>query len=158
MLGTIGDERRMEGTVIADCVNVASRIENLNRILKTNALISEEIYYVVKDNPLFSFRFIGKFKVKGKEIPIKIYEFLNCYNKEIFNKKIKIKRYFEDFLEHFYKREFDEVKKISEKILLIDPEDEITKLYLDSIQNIEEGKKFKKNIYSFLENVNFFIL
>jgi len=35
-------------------------------------------------------------------------------------------------------------KFIATKILIVD--------------NIEEGKKFKKNIYSFLENVNFFIL
>lgn len=44
VLGTIGTSYRMEGTVLSDAVNIASRTETLNKTYSTNLLITHDTY------------------------------------------------------------------------------------------------------------------
>jgi hypothetical protein len=75
MLGTVGGDRRMDGTVISDVVNVTSRVENLTKIYGVPLLITDKTYSRLRDPSCFAIRKIEKeIIVKGKSKPIVIYE------------------------------------------------------------------------------------
>jgi len=72
VVGTLGNDLRVEFKAVGDTVNLASRMEGLAKPGTT--YITKDTYRFVKE--YFEFRALGEIKVKGKEKPIETYQVL----------------------------------------------------------------------------------
>lgn len=71
MAGDIGSRQKAEFGVIGDAVNVAARVESLTKEQKTDILITDEVFELVKDRVETEER--GEMKVKGHHRPVRIH-------------------------------------------------------------------------------------
>ena len=74
IVGSIGNDLRMDYTVIGDTINLASRMENMAK--PGTIFVSTDTYKMTRD--FFKFTPLGKLKVKGKEEPTEAYELIEA--------------------------------------------------------------------------------
>lgn len=79
MLGIIGEEHRMESTVISDAVNTASRLENLTKLFGVSIIVSQAALEAdpgCRQN--FELRYLGAIPLKGRSQGLGVYEVLHA--------------------------------------------------------------------------------
>ena len=102
--GNMGSEMRMNYTMMGDTVNLAARLESSAKQYGVYNFVGENIYEAAKDK--FIFRFLDFVKVKGKNIPVKVYELISI--KENPDKNIiNLVQNFEQGLDFYYQQDWD---------------------------------------------------
>jgi len=74
IVGSIGNDLRMDYTAIGDTTNLASRMESMAR--PGTVLVSADTHRMARD--FFKFEPLGKVEVKGKEAPLEAYQLIEA--------------------------------------------------------------------------------
>ncbi len=111
VVGNMGTDVRFDYTAIGDTVNLSSRLESLNKLYRTHIIVSQSTRQRIKDGT-FRFRELDMIRVKGKKIPITIYEVnpdLDDELIELFHKALSLYKSceFKKALEYFSTMERD---------------------------------------------------
>jgi len=135
MLGIIGHEERMQGTVVADAVNLASRLEGLTRVYGSSISISEPTLSQLKDPDKYKHRFVDKVRVKGKKDPVSVHEVFDGDPPTVIALKEQTKDDFEQGLCLYYDRKFSEASVKFNRVLENHPADRAARIYLKRSAN-----------------------
>lgn len=135
-IGFIGTDRRKDYTALGDEMNLAARLEGVNKTYDTQVLISGETEEIIHTS--FITRQLDMVRVMGKEKPVTLYE-LTCFKEDFSETERECFNDYREALKHFRAKEWDESEALFNRILSKLPDDGPTQKF------VERCRKFRKN-------------
>ena len=131
--GNIGSSKRMEFTAIGDGVNLSSRLEGASKQYGCDIIISENTYKPCSD--LVIIRELDRIKVKGKNLPVSIYELIGKKGDTISSETEQIIELYHEGRKLYLERDFVTAVGKFAQVMGIDKDNKAAKLHMERCQH-----------------------
>ena len=139
-VGNFGSAKRFDYTAIGESINLASRLEGLNKHLGTTILASRDAQAAVASK--FHFRCVGRFRLKGFEKAVEVHELVA--------EPAEWQTIFSEALQNFAAGHLDEAEDRLCRVLKLCPDDGPTQFYLAQLSRLR-GQALPSNFKGDIE-------
>jgi adenylate cyclase len=128
VVGNMGTQKKMDYTIMGSSVNIAARLEGVNKQYGTWVLASEDT--VKEAGAGILCRRLDRVRVVGIEEPVRLCEILELRDNAAEEMKEKT-GLFHEALDLFESRDWDRAQKAFEKVLTVSPDDEASRIFIE---------------------------
>ena len=132
IVGNMGSETKFNYTAMGDAVNVASRLESVNKQYGTYIMMSDVTYHRVSKR--VHSRVIDKVVVMGKTEPIRIHELMGLAEKPLGEYTKNFLEAFNEGIAAYQQRKWDEGIALMEHAMKQIPDDPVCQLYIERMK------------------------
>ena len=136
MLGTIGEEQRMESTVISDAVHLATHLEELTKLYGVGIIASEQTISYLAQPISYCHRLLSLVKVKGKNEAVAVFEIYEGDSPQMRELKNQTRTQFEEAVHLYYQQQFDEACQIFQEVLQVNSQDSAAEFYIQCCEDV----------------------
>lgn len=139
VFGVVGEEERKSPTIISDTVNLASKMENINKFFHTKIIFSKRTLNSLRNEYPLSYRFIGTLTLEDKDY-LSMFECLDSYDKKTREKLESVKVTFEQGVRYYNLGKYHNAKENFQLVLKRAREDKVAYMYYNKCEQKISGE------------------
>ncbi len=133
VVGNMGTDNKMNYTIMGNDVNLAARLEGVNKQYGTWILVSETTWNAT--DGMFLGRKLDRVRVVGIETPVQLYNIMGV-RAEASGRQVALAEKFNAAIDAYRGRRFGDALLYFTKCVELDPEDDASRIFLDRVKGL----------------------